>query len=319
MSKFIHCFLPLILCSVFCWNGFGEQPELFVTVLGVAQDAGYPQSGCKKECCKLAWEDFNERKFVSCVALVDRTSNQFFMFDCTPDFRDQFALLQQIANLKSKTVVDGIFLTHAHIGHYTGLMQLGHEVMGTSNVPVYGTERMANFLTNNGPWSQLVSFKNIKLNELVADTPIQINPRIKITPFKVPHRDEFSDTVGFKIESKSKSLVYLPDIDKWSKWNRSVESVVEKCDFALLDGSFFADGEIPGRDMASIQHPFIQESIKRFSSLEKDVRKRIKFIHLNHTNPAIRLNGDPAKNSAARQIYEAGMGLAKQGEIISLD
>ena len=80
-----------------------------------------------------------------------------------------------------------------------------------------------------------------------------------------------------------------------------------------------SDGEIPGRDMSMIPHPFIDESIARFSHLPKNVRDRIRFIHLNHTNPAIQFGGDPKRNEAARKIYNANMGLARQGETIALD
>ena len=55
-------------------QGLPENP--YVMVLGVAQDAGYPQANCNKKCCKNAWEYPEKRKFVSCLALVDpKTKN----------------------------------------------------------------------------------------------------------------------------------------------------------------------------------------------------------------------------------------------------
>ena len=164
-----------------------------------------------------------------------------------------------------------------------------------------------------------MKLQNIKLTDITPDKPIELTDSVSVTPFQVPHRDEYSDTVGFRIQTPGKSLVYLPDIDKWSKWDRSIEKVVSDCDYALLDGSFFADGELPNRDMSQIPHPFIEESIALFANLEADVRKRVHFIHLNHTNPAIQFNGDPKKNQAARQIEQAGLNLARQGQVISLD
>lgn len=290
-----------------------------VVVLGVAQDAGYPQANCKKHCCELAWRDFSERKHVSCIAVVDNRNQKRFLFDCTPNFPDQLQLLDSRTNFKTKEFLDGIFLTHGHIGHYTGLMYLGRESIGANDLQVYGTPRMNQFLSTNGPWSQLVKLSNIKLNGIELDSPLRLTDQISVVPFQVPHRDEFTDTLGFKIIGPDKTLVYLPDIDKWSKWTRSIEKLLVDCDFALLDGTFMSEGELPGRNMSAIPHPFIDESISRFSSMEKAVRKRIKFIHLNHTNPAIRLDGDPKRNPAARRIYESGMGLAHQGEIIRLD
>ncbi len=295
-----------------------EEPDVYAVVLGIAQDGGYPQIGCERKCCEIALKSPDERKFVSSIAIVDRISQTRYLFDCTPDFPKQFELLNAQTPFDPNEVIDGIFLTHAHVGHYTGLIHFGREILGADRVPVYSTQTMSRFLSHNGPWSQLVKLKNIELKSFVADTAIVLSSRVKVTAFKVPHRDEFTDTVGFKIEGPQRRLVFLPDIDKWSRWERRIEDLVNDSDVALLDGTFMANGEIPGRNMSEIPHPFIEESLVRFATLPKETRQRIKFIHLNHTNPAIRDNGNPKTNRAARRIHQAGLGLARQGEIISL-
>ena len=295
-----------------------ENSDLFVVVLGVAQDAGYPQAGCKKKCCVAAWMDPTLRKYATSLAVVDKQSGQRFLFDCTPDFREQLRLLDNIAPTDSQKHLDGVLLTHAHVGHYAGLIHLGREIIGADGIKTHCTQVMGQFLRTNGPWSQLVKLNNIDLNTIKPDEPFKLNDRITVTAFKVPHRDEFSDTVGFKIVSPNKSVVYLPDIDKWSKWSRSIEDVIRSVDVAYLDGSFFANGELPGRDMSQIPHPFVEESIARFSALSAADRNKIRFIHLNHTNPAINNHGDPKLNAAARQVEQAGMRLAKQGEVVDL-
>ena len=296
-----------------------DHPAVSAVVLGVAQDAGYPQANCQKKCCELAWANASERKYVSCIAIIDSKNRKRFIFDCTPNFPAQLKLLDSQTEFETSTIVDGIFLTHAHMGHYTGLIHLGREAIGSKNVPVFGTKKMNSFLTANGPWNQLIKLSNITLNEIAPDQKIELTDQVSVTPFQVPHRDEFTDTVGFKIDTPGKSLVYLPDIDKWTKWDRSIEQVIAGTDYAMIDGSFFTDGEIPGRDMALIPHPFIEESISRFASLNSKQRQRIHFIHLNHTNPAIQFNGDPNRNSAARKIKNAGMNLARQGQTIKLN
>ena len=289
------------------------ESDLFLVVLGIAQDAGYPQAGCHKPCCQAVTKDPGLKRFVSSLAVVDKKNEQRFIFDCSPDFRDQLSLLDKIAKPEKGPGVAGIFLTHAHMGHYTGLLHLGREAMGTKSVPVYAMPRMENFLKKNGPWSQLVKLKNIQLEKLFDQKAIKLNERISVTPFLVPHRDEFSETVGFRISTASKTIAYLPDIDKWSKWDRSIERLIASVDLAFLDGTFFAGGEIPGRDMSLIPHPFVSESINRFASLDLELRKRVKFIHLNHTNPALR-----AGSAATRQIEQAGMQIAAQGEVVDL-
>ena len=294
---------------------YAETNPVELVVLGIVQDAGYPQAGCLKPCCQRAWADPSMRRWVSCVAVIDNETKQRFLLDCTPDFPAQWQWLDSNFPYAdgSKPKIDGILLTHAHIGHYTGLMHLGREAMGTKNVVVYAMPRMTDFLKKNGPWSQLVELSNIQLRPMVADQPIQLNARLTVTPILVPHRDEFSETVGFIVAGPNKKVLFLPDIDKWSRWDRSIEKMVAGVDLAYLDGTFLSNGELPGRDMSLIPHPFIQESINRFAPLDEAERKKVRFIHLNHTNPALQKD-----SSAQRQIRQAGMAVADQGEKVSL-
>ena len=273
-----------------------EQP-LQLIVLGIAQDAGFPQAGCDKPCCGAAWKDHRLRRMVSSIAIIDRQTGLRFLFDCTPDFPDQLKLLDNLAPTNSGSAskpnsaakpksakLNGVFLTHAHIGHYSGLIHLGREVMGTAAVPVHVMPRMGEFLRTNGPWSQLVKIGNIELNSLAAEEPKKIG-RMIVTPFLVPHRDEFSETVGFRIQGPNKSVAFLPDIDKWSNWDDSIEDLLREVDVAYIDGTFFENGEIPGRDMALIPHPFVSETINRFAPLDEVQRKKVRFIVTVHGVP----------------------------------
>lgn len=291
----------------------GQQPEgaPFVVILGIAQDAGYPQAGCTKACCRNLWNQHKAGKLVSCIALVDPQEQKAWMFDATPDFKYQLAELT--GGQYGPVELEGIFLTHAHIGHYTGLMHLGHEAMGASNVPVFAMPRMAAFLRENGPWSQLVNFQNIAIRQLKEDSLVVLNERLKVRPFRVPHRDEFSETVGFEILGPSKSLVFIPDIDKWERWEHPVTDLVRTRNYLLLDGTFYENGEIPGRDMSQIPHPFIEESMELFAGLPKEEKSRIFFIHLNHTNPVLLEN-----SSARKNVLQQGFGIAEEGRKLTL-
>ncbi len=60
------------------------QPYLLV--LGVAQDAGYPQIACQKDCCKRVYQNSENKRLVSSIAIIDPISNQSWLFDATPDF-----------------------------------------------------------------------------------------------------------------------------------------------------------------------------------------------------------------------------------------
>jgi pyrroloquinoline quinone biosynthesis protein B len=289
----------------------GADP--YVVVLGVAQDAGYPQTGCRKECCASAWSDPTKRRHTVSLAAVDPDSDERWLFDCSPDFRDQLRMLDKIAPPKATPGLSGILLTHAHMGHYSGLIHLGREAIGAKRLPVFAMPRMKKFLSSSGPWSQLVSLENIVLRDLSDGKSIKLNERISVTPFLVPHRDEFSETVGFRVQGPNHAVVYLPDIDKWERWETPIENIIRKCSVAYLDGTFYSNGELPGRDMSKIPHPFIVESIQRFVRLPAAERSKVRFIHFNHTNPAI-----DANSSAVERIRDAGHHAAQQGERVGL-
>lgn len=281
----------------------------YLTVLGIAQDGGFPHARCEKDCCKEVWDKLEKRKMVSCVALVDPQNQKSWMFDATPDFRDQWHILEHDLN----TELSGIFLTHAHIGHYTGLMHLGREVVSTNQMPVYAMPKMKTFLESSGPWSQLVNLKNIALQALQNETPVLLDGNLKVVPLQVPHRDEYSETVGYQIHGPNKKALFIPDINKWELWEKSIVEEVKKVDYAFLDGSFFKNGEIQGRDMSEIPHPFIEESIQIFSKLPAEEKAKIYFIHFNHTNPVLQEN-----SSARQEIKAAGLNIAEEGMMIAL-
>jgi pyrroloquinoline quinone biosynthesis protein B len=300
--------LTLAILTLLACAGPRPAPETglpFVVVLGIAQDAGVPQAGCSKPCCASG-----QRRLVSCLAIVDPKTGERWIVDATPDFPEQLRRLDRTA----PGALSGILLTHAHIGHYTGLMHLGREVMGAKAVPVFAMPRMREFLSKNGPWDQLMRLGNIALKPLEDGTAVRLNERLSVTPFLVPHRDEYTETVGFRIQGPRRSVVFIPDIDKWDKWTSKIEEVVAGSDRAYLDGTFYADGEIPGRNMSEIPHPFIVESMARFSRLPPKERAKIRFIHLNHTNPTL-VPGSPAR----RAIEQAGFGVAEEIERFDLN
>ena len=302
----VRLLLVLSISSLFySFTNIKEQP--YVVILGIAQDGGAPHAACEKTCCIDKWHDPNLHNKVSSIGIVDHVSNEVWMIDATPDFAEQLYLLTN----NNKRELKGIFLTHAHIGHYTGLMHLGREVMGAKSTVVNVMPKMESFLRNNGPWSQLVDLKNISLSGLSDNKKVQLNSRLSIVPFKVPHRDEFSETVGYRIEGPSKSLVFIPDIDKWSKWQTDIIDIVENSNYSLLDGTFYDINELPGRDMSQIPHPFIVETMKLFKQSNK--KDSIYFIHLNHSNPALDKSSDEFQN-----IINNGFNISQRGNKLNL-
>ena len=288
MKKLLPLYILLILFSFLncakIESGYEPTSNQYITVLGIAQDAGFPQAGCDNTNCQQFWEGKVDARYPTSLGLVDKEEGKIWIFEATPDFKYQ---LRNLTTLSAISEISGIFITHAHIGHYTGLIHLGHEVMGTSNIPVYTMPRMKHYLETNGPWSQLVDYQNIQLVELSADSSIQISKHLKVTPFLVPHRDEYSETVGYRIESPATSVLFIPDINKWDIWDRSIIDEISKVDYAFLDATFFDQNELPGRDISKIPHPFVSESIELFKNLPDSEKAKVIFIHFNHSNPLI--------------------------------
>ena len=288
-----------------------HSPALIV--LGTCQDGGSPHAGCKKECCADLFVHPDPNRMVVSLGLIDPATKQQFMFEATPDFSRQLHLLQHFSDFGADSSLDGIFLTHAHIGHYTGLMYLGKEAMSATNTPVYSMPRMKSFLEQNGPWSQLVNFKNIHLIQLTNETSVNLSKTIHVIPFVVPHRDEYSETVGYKITGPHKTALFIPDINKWDKWNTSIVDNIKHVDYAFIDATFYGENELKNRDMSAIPHPFVKESLKLFKSLSKEDRAKIIFIHLNHSNPLWNVQSSEYKN-----VISLGYKIAKKGDVYYL-
>jgi len=276
-----------LLILIFIYVSIHSFGQTNVIVLGTAQDGGYPHMGCQRNCCALAYEQDSLKQFVVSLALADFENKKWWLFEATPDIKEQLHLFAEYTQHQFKFLPEGIFLTHAHIGHYTGLIQLGKEVMNAASIPVYTLPRLKKFLETNGPWSQLVNLKNISLTELKEDTPYEFPGNISVTAFHVPHRDEFSETAGFKMITKEKRYLFIPDIDKWSKWNKDIVKEVKAVDEAYLDATFYYSDELPNRKMSEVPHPLVSETIDLFKSESRGIKGKIHFIHFNHTNPLL--------------------------------
>ncbi len=306
LQIFIATLMSLGTVTVLAETGSADNAP-YIFVLGVAQDAGYPQTGCYRPHCTRAWKDPTLKRLTSSIALIDGRHGTKYLFDATPDIREQLYRLHVEAPDDSHDF-GGVFLTHGHMGHYTGLMHFGREAVGADAIRVFAMPRMHDFLSTNGPWNQLVSLRNIDLVPITAGSEITLSDDLSVVPAQVPHRDEYTETVGYRINGPNRSALFIPDIDKWSKWDTDIRELVREVDFALLDGSFFADGELPGRDMSEIPHPYVQESIELFAELADADKAKIIFIHFNHTNPLL-IDG----SAAQKKVTALGFRFATEG------
>ncbi|MEC9073042.1 MAG: MBL fold metallo-hydrolase [Myxococcota bacterium] len=310
---------PLLLLGVLALLGtspaLGATPS--VRVLGIAQDGGLPHAACRCDRCEAARTDPARASGVSSLALIAPKAGKVYLMDAAPEITAQLNLLDDVRKPPmgkvDRSPIDGVLLTHAHMGHYLGLSYLGFEAVSTKGVPVWASERMGAFLRDNGPWSQLVSQKNIRLERATPETPFTLDGDLKVTPFLVPHRDEYTDTLGYRVDGPNRSLVYIPDTAPWRKWKAPLKDRLKGVDVALLDATFYSGDELPGRDLSRIGHPLVVDTMDLLQDRVKAGTLEVYFIHLNHSNPAL------APDSAARkEIQKRGFHVARVGQDIPL-
>ncbi len=293
--------------------GSQTDTQVSLIILGTVQDAGSPHIACSKECCTTLFLQPNEDRKVVSLGIVDAEHKKKYIIEATPDFPEQAKALKNFDLSVKGEIPNGIFLTHAHIGHYTGLMYLGKEAMNAKNIPVFAMPKMKSYLENNGPWSQLVDTNNILLQDIKQAEEIPLTPNLSIVPFTVPHRDEFSETVGYTIIGPKKKVLFIPDIDKWHKWEMNIVEAVSKVDLAFIDATFYDAEEIDNRDITQIPHPFVIESMALFKDLSKSEKAKVFFIHLNHTNPLLDTSSD-----AHSTVLKNGFNVAKIKDVFPL-
>ena len=282
----------------------------YIYILGNTQDAGLPHIGCQHPFCEDSFNVYEEH-YTTSIAVVNSDLKKYILFEATPDITFQLNNLKR--NIFDEFLLpESIYITHAHIGHYTGLMYFGREALGAKDLMVRVLPRMSNFLQNNGPWSQLVDINNIKIKEINFGSSTKELTNIDITPVQVPHRDEYSETAGYIIKGKNKKALFIPDIDKWEKWDRDLSQLAKEFDFLLIDATFYDSKEI-NRDISEIPHPLVTETMNLLSGLNKENRNKVYFIHMNHTNMMLDPNSDLSK-----LVTSKGFNIARLGQKLYL-
>jgi pyrroloquinoline quinone biosynthesis protein B len=266
-------------------------------ILGVAQDAGFPHLGCFRECCETARRE-GRREPVAALGLIGERG--WWLVDATPDLPEQVHAMGELPR--------GILLTHAHVGHYAGLMYLGREGMNARGMPVHCSEAMAAFLRENAPWDQLVRLGNVELRPFRTGETLRLDPWLEVQPERVPHRDEYADTHAFGIRLQGcRPALYLPDLDRWEGWDAA--TLLRRYATLLVDGTFFSADELGGRDMSEIPHPTVTRSLDFLGDLAaRGGPREIWFLHFNHSNPLL----DPG-SSEARAVAARGFRAARTG------
>jgi len=294
----------------FSFVNFVNGQSEYIYILGNVQDAGLPHIGCQHEFCKDKFNEFEEY-FTTSIAVIDPFNKKYILFEASPDLPYQLNYLDKKI-FKQFLLPESVFITHAHIGHYAGLMYFGREALGSKDLKVNVLPKMANFLKTNGPWSQLVEINNINVQEIDFGQKANYLSNISITPIKVPHRDEYSETAAYQIIGKNKKALFIPDIDKWQKWDKNIIELVHEFDYLLLDATFYESAEI-NRDISEIPHPLVTETMNLLKELTQEDKNKVYFIHMNHTNLML----DP-ESKLSKLVISKGFNIARLGQKLYL-
>lgn len=217
-----------------------------------------------------------------------------YLFDVSPDIRHHIG----------DEFIDGIFLSHAHLGHVTGLLYFGKEAANTEEVPVHCSGTVAEFLAETSPYRLLIDRNNIDVREFSAGKAQNVMG-ITVTPVNVENKGYVpTDTYGFVIRTQDTTLFYVSDMDEWTE---DAVARVRDADIAIIDGCFWSREEIERYE--NVPHPPIRESMERLEDIDTDIY----FTHMNHTNPVL----DP-ESDERQQVEENGFTVAEDGMEIEL-
>jgi pyrroloquinoline quinone biosynthesis protein B len=242
------------------------------------------------------------------LGLVDDRAECRYLVEATPDLPRQWeALLDRGMPLHA----DGLFLTHAHTGHYAGLLHLGKESAEVWGLPLYVTARMSAFLRANAPWSALVDARMVSLRTIAPDQKIVLTDELSVVPFAVPHRAEYTDTLGLEVRGPDASLIVVTDTDAFEPWADRLRDLCSRATYALLDATFYSRDELPGRDLGEIPHPFVEENLDLLADLARGTT--VYLTHFNHSNPLL----DP-DSPQRRRVEDAGLRIAEDGMTLTL-
>lgn len=253
-----------------------------VRVLGTVQDGGVPHLGCACELCERARADPGRQRYASSLLLAGESTR--YLIDATPDVRFQLR----------GDLLDGVFLTHEHLGHLSGLLYFGPESLAAAQLTVHCTPQLAAFVGANEPFARLSEQDYIELDPVRPGSGVDLAGTV-VRPRRVPHRSTHADTVAYRI-SADRSLLYVSDIDAWT--DETIRMVAD-ADVALVDGTFWRSGELDRYD--EVPHPAIVDSMDTLDPSGTEIH----FTHLNHTNPVLQPGSEERQRVEDRGFHVA--------------
>lgn len=261
-----------------------------VEVLGNTQDGGVPHLECSCDLCSKARENPEEAKHNASIMVKDSDEEDSFRYliDATPDVRYQI----------TGEYLDGVFISHGHLGHITGLLQFGEEGCNKTDLPLYVSDKTENYIRKNDPFRLLIDKGNVEIMNFNDEDEVDIRGGC-IEAFEAKHNRVNTDTLSFMIHGEEKTLFYIADIHEWTE---KTLNLMQKADIAIVDGTFWNEEEIERYE--EVPHPVMKETMHLAEGWDTDIY----FTHLNHTNPALREDTDERQ-----EIQERGFGVVEEG------
>ena len=105
---------------------------------------------------------------------------------------------------------------------------------------------------------------------------------------------------------------YRPRCLDCGKTFPSVPRLLDGVTVAYLDASFYDGRELADRDISQIGHPLMVDTMRRLKDRALAEPGLVRFIHLNHNNPALH---DPELQAL---IERRGFRVARRGERLPL-
>ncbi len=303
-----------------------------IIVLGAAAGGGFPQWNCHCENCRLAWRgDARVKPRTQSSLAVSADSERWILLNASPDIRQQITDTPELHPRQGKrhTPIAAVVLTNADVDHVAGLLTLRER----QPLRLCATGRVQSVLEAN-PIMQVLNPDYVQREALALGQKQPIvdadgKPTgISIELFAIPGKvalyledssagDNFGtveeDTVGVEVsdDSSGSSFYYLPGCAAMPDWLRQR---LQGAALVFMDGTTWIDdemaqagvGEKTSRRMGHMTMSGDEGSIAALADV--DIGRRV-FVHINNTNPVLRLDSDEyrAAGRAGWTIAEDGM------------
>ena len=210
-------------------------------------------------------------------------------------------------------------LTHAHLGHVDGLGLFGREAIAARDIELHVSDDMYHLIDRTPQWNLMVQQGVFNIRTFTAGDVVFSQGDLSIEAVRVPHRAELSDMHAFILRGPSKSLLFLTDHDTWKETLTvhncsTIRELLNKLnvDIAFIDGTFWSEDELAGRNQATVPHPPVLQTLKMLGN-KKQGDPDIIFTHLNHTNPLYNRNSEQYA-----EVERLGWSVAHQGQRFTL-